>query len=429
MVPSKKEIVGLKKIGLLELTFYAIGLILGAGIYVIIGKAAGLAGNSLWLSFLLGAVIASLSGLSFAELSSMFPKASSIYSYMKGAFERKVFSFLVAWLYLCSGIIGAATVISGFSYYFKAITGIPLLITSLALLSLLSFFNFLGIRESAILNLIFTLIEISGLLIVIIAGLPKIWEVNLLKSPYGIYGILAATSIAFFAYLGFEGIVTLSEEVYNARINVPKALLISLLVTSLLYILTGVSCVSLVHWKKLAESNAPLAYAISATLGKTSYFLLSVIALFATFNTALTLLISTSRMLYGLACERIMPSFLAEIHAKRGTPSYAIFAISLATLPFLFLPDIKFLASLTNFSAFLIFCLANISVIILRIKKPELERPFKVPLSIRNIPIPSVLGFLTSLLLLFHLEMNSILAGAVFLLLGFIIYKVLKSLM
>ena len=200
-----------RSIGLFEAVAYGVGIILGAGIYVLIGPATGLAGNSVWASFIIGALISSLTGLSYAELSTMFPKAAAEYIYVKRAFKNDLLAFLTGWLIIFTGIVSISTVALGFGGYFKAIFSFPIFLSALILIILLSLLNFVGIEKSSKVNILFTAIEVSGLLIVIILGMSKIGTVNYFEAP-NISGVFGAAALMFFAYLGFEDIVNIAEE-------------------------------------------------------------------------------------------------------------------------------------------------------------------------------------------------------------------------
>src|SRR5574338_392409 len=160
-----------RHLGLFHTTMYGVGLILGAGIYALIGNAAGLTGNSIWLSFTLAAISAVFTGLSYAELSSMHPKAAAEYSFIKNAFHNNFLAFLVGWLTLFVAIISASAIALGFGGYFTQIFGIPIVVSAILIIAVLSFMNFFGIRESSSMNIVFTVIEAAGLGLVIWAGL------------------------------------------------------------------------------------------------------------------------------------------------------------------------------------------------------------------------------------------------------------------
>jgi len=201
-----KKVALKRELGLLEVTLSGVGIILGAGIYALIGRAAGLAGNSVWISFAISAFIAIFTGLSYAELSSMFPKASAEYEYTLNAFGKKL-AFIIGWLIILSGIIGASTVALGFGGYFKALFNMPVITSALVLIIALSFLLFWGIKESAWFAVVATLIETSGLIIIIFIGVPYLGNVDYFEMPMGLAGVFQASALVFFAYTGFESIV------------------------------------------------------------------------------------------------------------------------------------------------------------------------------------------------------------------------------
>ncbi len=201
-----------RTLGLTECIFFGVGSILGAGIYTLIGKVAGLSGNFIWLSFLIAAVSALFTAFSYAELSAAFPKAGGEYEYAKKAFGKKVGVFLGITISL-NGIISGATVAIGFAGYLSGLTGIHVMLSAMGIIVLLFGVNATGIRSSSIVNIIFTIIEAGGLFFVIYAAFPYLGEVNYMEAPpEGYDGILAASALAFFAYIGFEEIVKLAEE-------------------------------------------------------------------------------------------------------------------------------------------------------------------------------------------------------------------------
>jgi len=224
-----------RELGLLEVTLSGVGIILGAGIYVLIGQAAGLAGNALWLAFGLSAIIALLTGLSYAELSSMFPKAGAEYDYVANAFNKRL-AFVIGWLVFLSGVLAAATVALGFAGYFAALTSVPLIISAVVLLVLLTVLLGYGVKETARVAVIATLIEAAGLVLIIALGLPHLGSVNYWEMPQGFSGLFAASALIFFAYQGFESMVKFSEETRSPETTVPKALvLLSLSALSSMY--------------------------------------------------------------------------------------------------------------------------------------------------------------------------------------------------
>ena len=415
-----------RSIGLFEAVAYGVGIILGAGIYVLIGPATGLAGNSVWVSFIIGALISSLTGLSYAELSTMFPKAAAEYIYVKRAFKNDLLAFLTGWLIIFTGIVSISTVALGFGGYFKAIFSFPIFLSALILIIMLSVLNFIGIEKSSKVNILFTAIEVGGLLIVIILGMSKIGTVNYFEAP-NISGVFGAAALMFFAYLGFEDIVNIAEETSNPEKNLPRALILSIIVTAIFYVLVGLAVVNLANWQVLSVSQAPLSFAVSTVLGPNGFSIMSYIALFATANTVLITSIVGSRMIYGMAKDNAIPNILSKVHKKTKTPWIAILTIMIFSMLFIFLGDIELVANITSLGVFITFALVNLSLIWLRYKKPNLKRPFKVPFSIRKFPVIPFFGLLSCLLMLTQFDLFVVLFGLVLIGSGGFVYFIYKK--
>ena len=240
-----------RSLGLFEVTISGVGLILGAGIYVLIGPASGLAGNALWLAFLLSAVVALFTGLSYAELSSMFPKAGAEYDYVRRAFFPGL-AFVIGWLILFPGVLAAAAVALGFAGYFFALTGSPPLISASILIVLLTITLAMGVKETAWVAIVSTVIEILGLFIVIWIGIPFLGSVNYFELPRAFPGLFAASALIFFAYQGFESMVKFSEETRDPQTTIPRALILSLVISVILYVLVALSVISVMGWERLS---------------------------------------------------------------------------------------------------------------------------------------------------------------------------------
>ena len=280
MVKLKKEL------GLFEVTLAGIGVILGAGIYALIGIASGIAGNALWLSFVIGAVIAMLTGLSYAELSSMFRRDSGEFDYIESAFNRKMALF-IGLVIIFAGIVTAATVALGFAGYFSALFNTPVIYVAILLTLILSLLNYYSIKDSSWFNTIATFIETIGLLIIIVLGIKYIGKVDYFEMPNGFNGVLQATALIFFAFLGFDNIIKLAEETKDPQKTIPKAVILSIIISSIIYILVAISAVSIVGWQTLSASKAPLADVAASSFGGIAFLVLAIIALFSTSNTIL----------------------------------------------------------------------------------------------------------------------------------------------
>lgn len=412
---------GLKRsVTLVQAVMYGIGLILGAGIYVLIGDVAAISGNAMWISFLLAAAMASFTGLSYAELSSVFPKSAAEYVYVKESFGNNFLALIVGCLTIFVAITSAATVAIGFSGYLAVLLPqYPPILYAVGLVLVLSFLNYYGIRESVWVNSIFTIVEVSGMLIIISVGLSlgSFAETNYFEMPSIAYDsdsviistILASTVLVFFAYYGFENISNISEETKNSTKTIPRAIIVSILVTTIIYVLVALTTVALVGWEELSNSNAPLALAASKALGTNGTAILTVIALFATTNTVLMMLISGSRIIFGIAkYDKAIPSILAQVHTSRKTPWLAtIFtmAFTVSTI-ILYSGRLADVAAVSVFSISIVFALVNLSVIYLRLRQPNLKRPFMSPLKVKKLPILAVLGFVMTVVIMFQFNIH-----------------------
>lgn len=241
----------------------------------------------------------------------------------------------------------------------------------------------------------------------------------------GLPGVLSAATLIFFAYLGFEDIVNVAEEAKDPERTLPRALLLSIVVTTVLYILVAMTAVSLVPWTALGESPAPLALIASAALGEGIFTVMSVIALFATSNTVLIMLVVGSRMIYGMANEGAFPQALARLHPSTHTPWPAILLTMGAAIVFLFVGDLELVASVTSLGAFITFTFVNLSLIYIRYRRPELKRSFRVPLNVGRFPVLGLLGIVSCLILVSQFTVTVLVFGYLFLVLGYLFYRLL----
>ena len=413
-----------RSLSLLQLTLMSVGIILGAGIYVILGEAAKLSGNLVWLSFIIAAIVATLTAFSYAELSSRFPKAGAEYVYVENSFGNRA-AWIVAWLLLAGSVIGGATIAMGFAQYFSAIFHTSIIIVALVMLSIIGIILFIGIQETAKLTILFTFIEIAGLVIVIFIGIPYIGSVNYLEAAQGLKGVIEAGVLIFFGYLGFEGITRLAEETKNPEKNIPKAIMYSMIITTILYILVGISAVSVIPWQELSTAQAPLALVAQRVFGEQSFLILSVIALFSTFNTALMFLLTGSRLIYGISQQQAIPKVFTMVGKRFRTPWVAIISIVVAAMLFLFLGDLKTIANLTNFTIFSVFIIINASVIYFRYKKP-ITTGFRVPLHVGRFPVIPFFGIVASIFMIANITYDVLLLGLILIVIGFIVDMILN---
>lgn len=410
--------------GLFQLTMYGVGLILGAGIYVLIGQAAGLAGDAVWISIILGVIIALFSGLSYAELTSIFPKAAAEYVFVKKSFKNNFLAFIIGWLTAITSVISAAVVSLGFGGYLAAFFNIPIVISAILLLGVLSLVNFIGIKESSWTNTIFTIIEASGLIVIIVIGFtydsPQ--QVEYFDSPTGFTGIILAFVLIFFAFIGFEDMANVAEEVKKPKKTLPRAIILSVLITGIIYVLVSLASIRVVSWHDLGTSLAPMADIADVALGSKGHILLSAIALFATTNTVLIILVAGARIFYGMAKEKSLPTFFSVVHSKTKTPWIAVIGIMSGSIIFTLIGDIAVVAKITVFATLITFTMVNLAVIVLRYTEPDIERPYKIPLNIGKFPILPLFGLTITTYMLFQFELDVLIVGSIIILIGTILY-------
>ena len=441
MLKVEKEGLTLKRnVNLFQAIMYGVGLILGAGVYVLIGDVAGIAGNAMWISFIAAAIVASFTGLSYAELSSIFPKSAAEYVFVKHAFRNNMVAFVTGWLMVFVAVVSAAAVSLGFAGYFSVFfPQIDPLLSTVVLIAGLSFVNYIGIKESMSMNVAFTLIELAGLAIIVFAavafGSPS--EVNYYEMPpqatssllTSMGALASAAGLAFFAYFGFENLANISEETKNASRVIPKALLISIVVTTAIYILVAISAVAIVGWKELSSSNAPLGLAADKVFGKGGIIVISAIALFATSNTVLMMLVSGSRIIFGMARGGSLSGGLAKVHHSRKTPWIAVVITMLLTMAVAAASkgSIEAVANVAVFGIFAVYALVNFALIWLRYREPNRERLFRSPITIGRFPLLAGLGAITSIAMLTQFNSNIMLTGAAAAAVGLIAYLVLRQ--
>jgi APA family basic amino acid/polyamine antiporter len=399
-------------LGAVQLTFYAVGVIVGAGVYSIIGSTAGIAQEGLWFSFVIGALVAFLTGISYAEMATSFPVAGAEYVYVRRASPQADWAaFGVGMIIIFGGSAASATVAVGFGGYLKTFIDVPIALSAIFLLTLCTAFNIWGIRESSWANILFTLVEVGGLLLVVAAGLTQDgFAAPLAMAPPP--GIMAAAAILFFVYLGFEEIANVVEETRDPARSVPRAIFWGLAITTFLYVLVSLAVVNLAPPAVLAASEAPLATALETVWPRAGVFL-SAIALFATANTVLISLIATSRLAFAMARDREIPEVCARLLPGPRTPWIAAaltFALAAVLVP---IGDLTVLAGLSSFSALLAFLAVNVTLIVLRYREPDQPRPFRAPLSIGRMPLLPLAAIASILALIVHFETEIYVGGVV----------------
>lgn len=389
-----------RTLGLAEVTFFAVGSILGAGIYAIVGKVAGYGGNMIWLSFLIAGMTALMSTFSYAELSSMFPRAGAEYNYAKQATNKKL-AIMIGLIISTNGIVSGATVSIAFAGYFAGLLNVNLTVAAFGVIAFVLAVNAFGIRQSSVINIILTVIEVVGLLIVVYVAVPYIGSVDYFEMPEGgLNSIFVAAALSYFAYIGFEEAVKLGEETKQPEKTMPRALFIAAAIVLTFYIVIAVSSVSVLSPEKLGSSSHPLSDIVATDWGLAGVTTISIIALFSTTNTILSNMLGSSRVLMELGEDHRWLSVFAYVSPTRKTPVTALLIAAFVMAAFAFIGHLEQVALIANLFIFLTFLAVNAFAISLRFTHSETERPYRIPLNVKNIPIPSVFGMLLTLVLL-----------------------------
>lgn len=387
-----------RSLSLWSISFYGIGTIVGAGIYVLIGKVGLEARIYLPLSFLLAGVIAAFTALSYAEMSSRFPKSAGSAIYAFEAWHSPKVSQFVAVLVVLSGIISAAAISNGFVGYLNLFIPVPAFIAISALALLLAAIAAWGIKESALVITLITLIEVGGLLFVIFCGLNTDIDFSQSLSFEGfslatLISIGMGSFLAFYAFIGFEDMVNVAEEVKDPRRNLPMAIIIAIVISSALYISVAFVAVISVPIEQLANSDAPLAYIVESAGYPTAF--IGLISLLAVVNGALVQLIMASRLLYGMATQGLFPRVLAHVNAKTQTPIISTSIIAFLIWVFATLLPITLLAKTTSFIMLSVFAVVNLALLVVKRQQRVLANECKTYPTL--VPI---IGFTLCLLLL-----------------------------
>jgi APA family basic amino acid/polyamine antiporter len=417
-----------RTLGLFQVSLAGVGIILGAGVYVLIGAAAGEAGSLTWLSFLIAAAVTAATGLSYAELSGMFPRAGAGYEYTRQAFGMRI-AFLTGWLTISAEVVAAAAVALGFGSYFEALTGLDSGIAAIVLLGVGTFVAASGALGSVALAGFLTLVEVGGLIFVTSVGFVD-FDPSRIVGASDTWAVLSGSALVFFAYIGFEDIATFSEEARDPRRTVPRAILISIVVTTVLYVLVAISAVGAIGAPALAASGAPLADVAARVLGQSAGDVLAVVALAATGNTALLLLMASCRRIYAMASTGALPAFLARVSGGSGIPISGLIPVGVVAALITLWGDIGQVADITNFALFVAFVFVNAAVIELRRREPGLARSFRTPgtfpaIGARRrgtwIPLLPVFGIVTTVLLIANLDRTSLVGGMVVMAIGVVL--------
>jgi APA family basic amino acid/polyamine antiporter len=387
--PELKRVMGP---GLLLL--FVVGDILGTGVYALTGKVAGEVGGAVWLPFLCAFVVALLTATSYLELVTKYPKAGGAAVYTHKAFGIHFLTFLLTFAVMCSGLTSASSASKAFAANFfsaahlDADRGALLMITALCFMTLIALVNLRGVGESVKANVVLTLVELTGLLIVIgigawalIGGDGDTSRLTDFKVPEGespFSAVTAATALAFFAMVGFEDSVNMAEETKDPVRIFPKIMLIGLCITGVIYVLVAISAVTLVSPDELNKGATPLLKVVQAGAPGFPLELFAWITMFAVANSALINMLMASRLLYGMSHEQVLPGPLGRVLRKRRTPYIAILFTTLLAFVLIGYADLAALGGTTAFLLLCVFAIVNVAVLVLRRDRVE-HKHFHAP--------------------------------------------------
>ncbi|MDA3945959.1 MAG: amino acid permease [Helicobacteraceae bacterium] len=375
----------LRKITMPMLLFYGLGNILGAGIYVLIAEVANTAGIYAPFSFLVALIIVSFTALSYAELASRYPDAAGVALYIKEGLGSTTLSIITGLTIALAGLISAATIARGFTGYLAQLIPLPEWIGLIGLIGVLGMIAVWGIGQSVRIAVTLTFIEIGGLLLILWIGLPLFLTLPErapeLLPPFEWnvwYNISLGAFLAFYAFLGFEDMANIAEEVKAPAKAYPKAIIYSLIIATFLYLSVSLVSVLLLSPEQLSTTEAPFATIYKQATGNEAT-LITVIGIFAIVNGALVQIIMASRMVYGISKKGWLPSPLTYINSRTKTPVVATLLVSAVTLGFaLWLPLVT-LANLTSFLILIVFTLVNAALIRIKMQGSEPTGVYLIP--------------------------------------------------
>ena len=351
------------------LTFYGLGTIIGAGIYVLLGKVAGYAGYAAPFSFLIASIVAGFTAFTYAELSSRFPKSAGESLYIAKAFQIRWLSMVTGYAIVAVGIVSAATITNGFVGYLKLFVQLPDSVVICGLVLLLGAIAAWGISESVKLATFITLLELGGLFFVLFASgdvlvdLPEKLPLMLPSAEgFAVQGLFLGAFLAFYAFIGFEDMVNVAEEVEDAPKTLPKAILTAIIVSSVLYFIVSLVAVLAIPPALLGNSDAPMADIIEQQ-SHFSPLIISAISLVAIVNGALIQIIMATRVLYGMSNQGLSPQLFNKVHPKTRTPLLSTLIVTISVLLMALWFPIVTLAVVTSFITLVIFAFMHLALI------------------------------------------------------------------
>ena len=410
------------------LFLFILGDVLGAGVYALAGSVAAEVGGAIWVPLLVALLLAMLTAASYAELATKYPRAGGSAVYAERAFRQPVVAFLVGFCMLAAGVTSAAGLALAFAGdYLGVFLDVPATPAAVVFLLLVALLNARGIKESLGANVVMTLVEVSGLVLVVVLGALVLGRgdgdlgrtVEFAPGVAPASAVLAAALLAYYSFVGFETSANLVEEVRDVRRVYPRALFGSLLAAGAVYVLVGLAASIVLPPDELAASSGPLLEVVRAADAGVPDWLFSAVALIAVANGALLTMIMASRMAYGMAEQRLLPAVLGRVLPNRRTPWVAIAVTTVVAMGLSLVGDLTTLASTVVLLLLFVFLSTNTAVLVLRRDPVEAEH-YRAP------TVLPVLGIASCLLLLWQQEARVWGFAAVLLLAGAALYALTR---
>lgn len=377
-----------RRLGLPLLVLYGTGITIGAGIYVLIGAVAGQAGKYAPWSFLIAAITMALTVASYAELSTRFPVSAGEAAYVRAAFQSRIMSTLTGLLTIAVGVVASSAVALGSAGYIQQFVDVPQTLIVVIVVVVLGAVATWGILESVLLASVFTLIEVGGLMAIIVAAVHVDLPIMAaLAQPLpletgALSGIAFASLLAFFAFIGFEDLANVVEEAKVPHRDIPRAMVLTLLISTILYVAIAAIAISAVPLERLSSSAAPLSLVFQEVAG-VSPATISAIAIVATLNTVLAQVTMAARVVYGMARQGDLPSIAGRVHPMTATPLIATALIVVLVIALALTVPLVRLAEITSLATLVVFALVNLALLRLRHRCVQSHGPHvRVPIFI-----------------------------------------------
>ncbi len=416
----------IQKITMWQATAIGLGNIIGAGIFVLAGTVIFQAGPGAILAFILTAILAATVALNSAELSSKIITHGGLYSFVKVTMGDSL-GFIVGWLRAISYSIAASAVALGFASYllsmFQISSNFLIILISIIMILTITIIDYVGLKLVAKIEQFLVLITVSGLVIFIIVSiLYGSWTAVRFTPllPKGPMSIVDSASLAFFAYSGFNTIATLTPEVKDGAKNVPKAIIISLMISTILYILVVIGMLALMPWQYYSITADPLANALNYVHASPIIeIIISIVAILATVTVTISLIVAGSRTLLQMSEDGMFPKWIGGLSGE--SPKRAVLIIGTVTVFSLFLGNLKYIALASNFGVIFSYALTGLAVIIIR--KRKVKGPFHSPLY----PTIQILSIILSAIVMFALGTQALYLGMILITIAIIIYALHKE--